>query len=81
MIKATGHHNGRKTLFIGLSFGNLDKFKAGPMDTFILIAREEVGTDFDVLIFSGTTEEEMSGLLLSGLAPDATVRMSERKKN
>jgi hypothetical protein len=43
MIKATGTLNGRKTLMIGLSFGNLDRFRAEPDDTFIKIDGKEMG--------------------------------------
>ena len=56
---ATGP-NGRKVLLVGLSFGNLQKFKDEPRDTHIRITAEETGLPIDVLIFSGETEEAMA---------------------
>ena len=52
--------DGKKILLIGLSFGNLKKFKAHPRDTYIRIEGEEMGLPMDVLIFSGETEEKMA---------------------
>jgi hypothetical protein len=81
MIKAIGVRDGRTTLMIGLSFGNLDKFRAEPLDTFILIKAEDVGLDHDVMIFSGRTEEDMAGVIIPHLTPDAKTHVSTRKKN
>ena len=73
MIKATGKGpNGRDTLFIGLSIGNLDKFRAGPLDSHIRIDGRELGLSHDVLIFSGRTEAEMADLLANGFGPENT---------
>lgn len=82
MIKATGKGpNGRDTLFVGLSFGNLDKFRAGPLDSHITIHGAELGLPFDVMIFSGRTEAEMADLLANGFGPDTKVHVSDRSKN
>jgi len=82
VIKATGKGpTGKDTLFVGLSFGNLDKFRAGPMDTFIQIEGVEVGLPFDVLIFSGETEAQMADLLAKGIGPGTKVYVSPRSKN
>jgi hypothetical protein len=67
MIKAKGEMNGRPTYTIGLSFGNLDKFKAEPLDTFIMIRKEESGLTHDIMIFSGRTEREMADLVAPSL--------------
>jgi hypothetical protein len=63
MIKAKGFINGRETFIIGLSFANLNKFLNEPLDTFIRINAEEVGIPFDILIYSGETEEDCIKLL------------------
>jgi hypothetical protein len=81
MIKAISERNGRRVLFVGLSFGNLNRFLEQPLDTFIEIKGEEVGLTHDVFIFSGRTEEEMANLILPHLTPDAKVHVSTRKKN
>lgn len=60
MIKAVSTINGRKTVILGLSFENLDRFREQPGDTFIYIKGEKLGLAFDLMIFSGVTEEEMS---------------------
>ena len=76
MIKATGKGpNGRDTLFVGLSFGNLDKFQAEPLDSYILINGKEVGLPFDVMIFSGRTEAEMADMMASGFGPGTKVHI------
>ena len=78
MIKATGKGpTGRDTLFVGLSFGNLDKFRAEPLDTFIMIQGSEVGLPFDVMIFSGETEAQMADLMAQGFGPDTKVIVAD----
>ena len=82
MIKATGKGpNGRDTLFIGLSFGNLDKFRAAPCDSYILIDGKELGMRHDVMIFSGETEAQMADMMAGGFGPDTKVHVSPRSKN
>lgn len=82
MIKATGKGpTGRDTLFVGLSFGNLDKFRAAPLDSYILIKGAEVGMPFDVWIFAGRTEADMANMLAGGIGPDTKVHVSDRSKN
>jgi hypothetical protein len=81
MIKAMAVRDGRKTLMIGLSFGNLDKFRAEPLDTYITIKGEDVGLPHDVMIFSGRTEEDMADVIIPYLGPDVKVHVSTRKKN
>jgi hypothetical protein len=74
MLKATGKGpTGKPTLFVGLSFGNLDTFYAGPLDSFILISGEDAGLSHDVMIFSGKTEAEMADMVLKQLTPGAKV--------
>jgi hypothetical protein len=81
MIKATGKGpKGNDTLYVGLSFGNLDKFYAEPLDTFILIDGKEIGLPFDVMIFSGKTEADMVEMVSHGFGPDTKVNISQRSK-
>ena len=64
MIKAaTVAKNGRTTLMIGLSFGNLDKFRTQPLDTFIPIDGTSLGLPIDILLFSGETEGDLERFL------------------
>ena len=82
MIKARGKGpNGRDTLYVGLSFGNLDRFRAQPLDTFIMIDGREVGLPFDVMVFSGETNAAMSELMAAGFGPETKVHVSPRSKN
>jgi hypothetical protein len=82
MIKATGKGpTGRDTLFVGLSFGNLDKFRAAPLDSHVTINGAEMGLPFDVMIFSGRTEADMAELMAEGFGPDTEVHVSPRSKN
>jgi len=59
MIKVRGTLNGKDTVILGLSFGNLRRFKAQPLDTHIHIPGEELGLTHDILIFSGKTEDAL----------------------
>lgn len=81
MIKAKGRIKGRETLVIGLSFGNLDRFRAQPLDTFITIDGREVGLPIDVVIFSGETEAHMADMMAHGFGPETIVHVSERAKS
>lgn len=82
MIKATGRGpTGVDTLFLGLSFGNLDRFRAAPLDTYITIKGAETGLPFDVMIFSGKTEAEMVDFMATRFGPDTEVVVSPRSKN
>ena len=59
MIRAIGTDaDGKRVVMLGLSFGNLDKFRAEPGDTFIRIKGSEIGVDHDIIIFSCRTEDE-----------------------
>jgi hypothetical protein len=81
MIKATGKGpTGNDTLFVGLSFGNLDKFRDGPLDSYITIDGKEIGLPFDVMIFSGRTDAELAEMLSHGIGPDTKVIVSARMK-
>lgn len=79
MIKARGTIAGRETLILGLSFANLDRFRAEPGDTFIRIPGEEVGLPIDLMIISGRTEADLAGMIPIG--PNTKVITSERLKN
>jgi hypothetical protein len=56
MLKAT---MGGLVIF-GLSFGNIEKFKAEPDDTFIRIKGEEVNLPLDVILCSGPSMRGIS---------------------
>jgi len=82
MIKAIAHGaDGRDILVIGLSFGNLDKFRAEPGDTYIRIDGKEMGLPVDVMIISGETEAHMAETLKGGIGPDTKVHVSPRSKS
>jgi hypothetical protein len=82
MIKAIADApGGRKLLVIGLSYGNLDKFRAEPGDTFIRIDGAEMGLPVDVMIFSGETEADCAELLAGGIGPATKVHISDRLKS
>jgi hypothetical protein len=79
MIKATmTDENGRTVLMVGLSFGNLAKFKAMPMDTFIKIDGKAMGLPIDVLLFSGETEGEMGRFFAGRIGPETRVHIDPK---
>ena len=81
MIKATATLGDRKLLLIGLSFGNLDKFRAEPGDTFIKIDGKEMELPIDVLIFSGTTEADMQKMMAHTIGPDTKVHIDPKLRS
>jgi hypothetical protein len=80
MIKATATLGDRQLLMIGLSFGNLAKFKAEPGDTFIKIDGKEMDLPIDVLIFSGETEMKMQETMASAIGPHTKVHIDPKLK-
>lgn len=61
--------DGRTVLMLGLSFGNLDKFKAAPLDTYIKVNGWELDLPIDVLVFSGETERDLEIALKDRIGP------------
>jgi hypothetical protein len=81
VIKATATLNGKNVLMIGLSFGNLDKFRAAPGDTFIRIDGKEMDLPIDVLIFSGQTEARLQEIIEGGIGPETKVHIDPKLKS
>jgi hypothetical protein len=80
MIKATATLGDRTLLMIGLSFGNLDKFRAEPGDTYIKVEGKELHLPIDVLIFSGETEAHMQKMMSHVIGPDTKVHIDPKLK-
>jgi len=53
MLKLVAGKRPNQVLVLGLSFGNLDQFKALPHDTYIRINRGEFKLPADVVLYSG----------------------------
>jgi hypothetical protein len=80
MLKAKATIGGTATYLIGLSFGNLDKFRAEPGDTYIRIPATESGLPVDILLFSGKTEAHLMDLVKDGIGVDTKLIVSDRLK-
>lgn len=79
MMKATATgSDGRSILLIGLSFKNLDTFKAEPGATYIRIDGKEMGLPLDVMIFSGETEAHCAEYISGGIGPDTKVHIDPK---
>lgn len=78
MIKAmvTDENGKQRTLVLGLSFANLNRFIEQPGDTFIRISGMEVGLPCDLMIISGKTEADMVELLKDGITLDTKVHVT-----
>ena len=63
MLKARGKIGDVDVYFIGLSWGNLARFRAGSGDSFIRIPASESGLNADIMLFSAKTEAELAALL------------------
>src|SRR4029077_9851084 len=81
MIKATATQGDRTLLIIGLSFSNLDKFKAEPGDTFIKIDGKIMDLPVDVLLFSGETEAHLVRLMRDTIGPNTVVHVDPKLKS
>jgi hypothetical protein len=58
--------DGRTFVGLGLSFANLRKFLAEPMDTYIMVKGSDIDIPFDIMVFSGETEEDIEANLRKG---------------
>lgn len=83
MIKFTLKHpdTGRTSLYLGLSFANLDKFRAAPLDSFIMVKGEDLGIDIDIMLFSGESEGEMGRFIADRIGPDTKVHIDPRLRD
>ena len=82
MIKATAKlPDGRTLLMLGLSFGNLDKFRAEAGDTFIRIDGKAMDLPIDVLIFSGETEAHMQTMFGKAITAATIVHIDPKLKS
>jgi hypothetical protein len=82
VIKATAQgKDGRTMLYLGLSFANLDRFRAEPLDTFLRIDGKEMGLPIDVMLFSGKTEADMTEVMAAGIGPDTKVHVDPKLKS
>jgi hypothetical protein len=80
MIKATGNINGRPVIMLGLSRANLNKFMNEMGDTYILIKREQIGIEHDIMIFSGETEQAMAEMMKGGIGPDTLIHKDQESE-
>lgn len=82
MIKAAVRDpkTGRTLLMIGLSFGNLDRFRKKPGDTYIKVNGKELDLPTDVLIFSGKTEAHLADMMSELIGPETKVTISDKLK-
>jgi hypothetical protein len=81
MMKATATLNGRTTLMLGLSFGNLDRFRAEPGDTFIKIDGTTMDLPIDVLLFSGKSEAHLTELIQHSITADTIIHIDPKLKS
>jgi hypothetical protein len=82
MIKAIASApNGRKVLVIGLTFGNLDRFRAQPHDTNIRIDGKEIGLPVDVMIFSSESDAAAAHMMGEFIGPDTKVHIDPKLKS
>jgi len=82
MIKAmvTDAGGKQRTLVLGLSFANLNRFIEQPGDTYIRISGMEVGLPCDLMIISGKTEADMVEMLKEGIPPETRAHITDRAK-
>jgi hypothetical protein len=77
MIKMTGTINGRETLILGLSDGNLKRLREGKP---IHIFGAEMSLGIDVIIFWGETEKKLVAMVGPLIGPDTRIHDQVAKK-
>jgi hypothetical protein len=80
MLKATGDLDGRPTIMLGLSRGNLNRFLTEMGDSYIHIRREEMGIKWDIIIFSGESEAALAESIKRGVTSDTIVHVEPKKR-
>lgn len=81
MIKARGSINGHDTIFLGLSFANLAKLKANPLDDHILIKGKDLSLPFDIIITAGETEAAIAHMIEPLIGPHTKVHVDDKLKS
>lgn len=82
MIKASVKaQDGRDLLVLGLSFGNLQRFREQPRDTFIKIDGRELGLAIDVVIFSCETEAKGAEIIQDWIGASTKVTVDPKLKS
>jgi hypothetical protein len=83
MIKAvaTNGKTGRAILVLGLSFGNLKKFRDEPRDTHIKIDGAAMGLPLDVMIFSAENDSALAAFMSEFIGPDTKLHIDPRLRS
>jgi hypothetical protein len=76
--KATGP-DGRQIVVLGLTFADLDKLRAHPLDDHIRINGKEMGLPVDIMIFAGKSEAHCVSIL--AIDADTKVHIDPRLKS
>lgn len=66
---------------LGLSFRNLDKFRAEPIETFIPIDGKVMGLPIDILLFSGETEAHLTDYMMQHIGPETKIHIDPKLKS
>lgn len=69
------------TLALGLSFENLKALREGPLDTFIRVDGKAMGLPMDVVIFAGSTEQEIMRAFADKIGPETKVHIDPRMRD
>ena len=81
MLKARANLNGRDTVIIGLTFGNLAKLRAEADATYLHIEGAEMSLPFDIIIFSGKDVKTLLELIAPGISADTKVTIDPKLRN
>jgi hypothetical protein len=81
MLKGVVTLNDVKILMVGLSFQNLDKLRAEPLDGFIKIVGKDIGLPIDIWIFAGETESHLYDFVQGGIDEHTIVHISDKLKS
>lgn len=81
MMKLCGKIDGRPTIVLGLSHGNLDQLRADGLNGCIAILAEDFNVPFDIIITAAKTELELFDAFQSGIGPNTELHIAKEFKS
>lgn len=81
MIKATLSQGDKKIVLLGLSFDNIERMRADPLNDFIKINGAELGMSHDIWITAARTDAELGELLLGSVDANTKIHIDPKLKS
>jgi hypothetical protein len=82
VLKALTQNNttGRPCVWVGLSVCELTLLRGALLQSHLTLNGKDLGIDFDIIIFSGENEAEMTAAMEKGIGEDTKVELDPKMK-